>query len=50
MLPDISANVSYQTNGVGGDQLTPITSFTGTIERAFGGGGHAATARCSATC
>jgi len=30
VLPEISANVSYQNNGVGGDQLTPITSFTGT--------------------
>jgi outer membrane protein TolC len=30
VLPDISANLAYQTNGVGGDQLTPITSLTGT--------------------
>ena len=30
VLPDISANLAYQTNGVGGAQLSPITSFTGT--------------------
>ena len=30
VLPDISANVSYQTYGVGGDLLSPITSLTGT--------------------
>lgn len=29
VLPEITANVAYQTNGVGGDQLSPITSFTG---------------------
>ena len=30
LLPEINANVSFQTNGVGGAQLSPITSFTGT--------------------
>jgi outer membrane protein TolC len=29
VLPDISANVSYQSNAVGGAQLTPLTSLTG---------------------
>ena len=29
VLPEINANVAFQTNGVGGAQLTPITSFTG---------------------
>jgi outer membrane protein TolC len=29
VLPDISANVSYQSNAVGGAQLSPLTSFTG---------------------
>ena len=31
VLPEINANVSYQANGVGGSQLTPV-SFTGTSD------------------
>ena len=29
VLPDISATVAYQSNAVGGSQLSPLTSFTG---------------------
>jgi outer membrane protein TolC len=29
ILPEINANVSYQSNAVGGAQLTPLTSLTG---------------------
>jgi outer membrane protein TolC len=43
VLPEINANVAFQTNGVGGAQLSPITSFTGTpgprsiiAERSYG--------------
>lgn len=43
VLPDISANVAYQSNAVGGAQLTPLTSLTGTqtprsvvAERSYG--------------
>ena len=30
LLPEVNANFALQTNGVGGAQLSPITSFTGT--------------------
>ncbi|MGC4082196.1 MAG: TolC family protein [Vicinamibacterales bacterium] len=43
VLPDISANVAYQSNAVGGSQLTPLTSITGSVgprpviaERSYG--------------
>ena len=29
-MPEVNANFALQTNGVGGAQLSPITSFTGT--------------------